>query len=141
MRNVLLITALLFAIFSCRTPDSRGNIIKTSGDLAAVIAYDNSDTLSMRNLSVFARINRNMTNTDVLPLELNVTTPSGKFRTDTVLLTGKDIIGNRNRTSGTSDVSRMIYEDAVLQEKGEYSFSVRIIGNELTEYLAGIIIE
>ena len=119
MRMLVVAVATLFC--SCLAPQNveMVNVDAKSWDKAESLTYDNSDTLSLRNLNITIRYNDDFKQA-TLPLKIEVTTPDERHFTDTVQLK----LHHPSTALSVATTESLPYRTSVLlNHKGRYTFS------------------
>ena len=117
----ILVVVLATALCSCLAPQNveMASVDMRSWDDAKSITYDNSDTLSLRNLNIAIRYNSDLKQA-TLPLKFVVTTPDARSFTDTVRLK----LRHPSTTVSVATTESLPYRtDILLNQKGRYIFS------------------
>lgn len=118
-RIVTVAVALLFG--SCLAPQNAqmvGVDMRSWSDTASVY-YDNSDTLSLRNINIALRYNDNFKQA-TLPLKITVTTPDAHHFEEVVSFS---LQHPRTALTVATTESLPYRADALLNQKGCYTFS------------------
>ena len=135
----MLVVAVVTLFCSCLAPQNveMVNVDAKSWDKAKSLTYDNSDTLSLRNLNITIRYNDDFKQA-TLPLKIEVTTPDERHFTDTVQLK----LHHPSTALSVATTESLPYRTSVLlNQKGRYTFSfeplskvrgVEAIGVEIT---------
>ena len=118
-RIVAVAVALLFG--SCLAPQNTQmvGVDMRSWEGAESITYNNSDTLSLRNLNIALRYNDNFKQT-TLPLKITVTTPDARYFEEVIELQLQQ--PHTALTVATTE-SLPYRADVLLNQKGLYTFS------------------
>lgn len=123
MRMVSRIVAIVLAIAmcSCLAPQNAQmvGVDMRSWSNAASIVYDNSDTLSLRNINIALRYNDNFKQA-TLPLKITVTTPDAHHFEEVVSFS---LQHPRTALTVATTESLPYRADALLNQKGCYTFS------------------
>ena len=123
MRGVVRILTVVATatLCSCLAPQ---NVEMVAVDMeswhsADSLVYENSDTLSLRQLNVAIRYNDNLKR-GVLPLKIGVTTPDARYYADTVALQ----LHHPSTALAVATTESLPYRSSVLlNQKGYYTFS------------------
>ena len=117
----ILVVVATSILCSCLAPQNveMVGVDMESWNKADSLVYDNSDTLSLRNLSVAIRYNDNLKRV-VLPLKIGVTTPDARHYADTVELQ----LRHPSTALAVATTESLPYRTNVqLSQKGCYTFS------------------
>ena len=123
MRSVVRIVVAVLAVVmcSCLAPQ---NSLKVGVDMhlwigAESLLYENSDTLSLRNLAIALRYNDNFKQS-VLPLKIGITTPDARHFEEVVELR----LSHPSTALSVATTESVPYRtDVVLNQKGGYTFT------------------
>ncbi len=118
-RIVAVAVALLFG--SCLAPQNTQmvGVDMRSWEGAESITYNNSDTLSLRNLNIALRYNDNFKQT-TLPLKITVTTPDARYFEEVIELQ----LQHPHTALTVATTESLPYRaDVLLNQKGLYTFS------------------
>ena len=123
MRSIerILVAIVATSLCSCLAPQ---NVEMVGVDMeswrsADSLVYENSDTLSLRNLNIAIRYNDNLKRS-VLPLKIGVTTPDARHYADTVALQ----LYHPSTALAVATTESLPYRSSVLlNQKGCYTFS------------------
>ena len=123
MRMVSRIVAIVLAIAmcSCLAPQNAqmvGVDMRSWSDTASIY-YDNSDTLSLRNINIALRYNDNYKLT-TLPLKIAITTPDARHFEEVVSFS---LQHPRTALTVATTESLPYRADVLLNQKGRYTFS------------------
>jgi len=117
----IVVVALAMMMCSCLAPQNTQmvSVNMRSWDSVESITYDNSDTISLRNLNIALRYNNNFRQT-TLPLKIAITTPDARHFEEIV-----ELQLQRPRTALTiSTTESLPYRtDVLLNQRGCYTFS------------------
>ena len=117
----IVVTVLAMAMCSClATHNSRmvGVGIRSWSGVASVV-YDNSDTLTLRNLNIAIRYNDNFKQAE-LPLKIGITTPDARHFEEVVKLQ----LQHPSTALTVATTESLPYRtDVLLNQKGRYTFS------------------
>ena len=117
----IVVVALAMMMCSCLAPQNTQmvSVNMRSWDSVESITYDNSDTISLRNLNIALRYNNNFKQT-TLPLKITVTTPDARHFEEIA-----ELQLQRPRTALTvSTTESLPYRtDVLLNQRGCYTFS------------------
>ena len=117
----ILVVVVTVALCSCLAPQNveMVNVNAKSWGNAESLTYDNSDTLSLRNLNIAIRYNDDFKQA-TLPLKIEVTTPDARHFTDTVQLK----LQHPNTALSVATTESIPYRTSVLlNQKGRYTFA------------------
>ena len=119
VRIVVAIIALV--MFSCIAPQSAHmvSVDMQSWSKVESVAYDNSDTLSQRNLNIAIRYNDDCKEVS-LPLKIAITTPDRRVFEDTIAL---QLQHPATALTVATTESLPYRSKVVLNQKGTYSFA------------------
>ena len=117
----IVVVALAMMMCSCLAPQNTQmvSVNMRSWDSVESITYDNSDTISLRNLNIALRYNNNFKQT-TLPLKIAITTPDERHFEEIA-----ELQLQRPRTALTvSTTESLPYRtDVLLNQRGCYTFS------------------
>ncbi len=117
----IMVAVLAMAMYGCLAPQNTQmvGVDVRSWDSAECITYDNSDTLSLRNLNVAIRYNSNFKQ-PTLPLKIAVTTPDTRHFEEVVELR----LQHPHTALAVATTECLPYRTGVLlNQKGLYTFS------------------
>ena len=118
-----ILTVVTIAFCSCVAPQNAEmvNVDALSWGDAESITYNNSDTLSQRDLNIAIRYNNDFKQV-VLPLKIEVMTPDTLYFTDTVELH----LQHPSTAGAVATTESVPYRKRVLLDKsGDYTFSFK----------------
>ena len=123
MRGIVCVVVIVVAttLCSCLAPQ---NALMVGVDMQSwsktdTLYYDNSDTLSLRNLNIALRYNDNFKES-VLPLRIGISAPNAQYFEETIYL---QIEHSRNTLMVAKTESLPYRDSVVLRENGEYIFA------------------
>ena len=117
----ILVVVMAIALCGCLAPQNveMASVDMKSWNDAKSITYDNSDTLSLRDLNIAIRYNDDFKQA-TLPLKLVVTTPDARCFTDTVQLK----LRHPSTAISVATTESLPYRtNILLNQKGCYTFS------------------
>ena len=119
----IIIVAVVLLFGSCLAPQNTQmvGVDMRSWDSTKCITYDNSDTLSLRNINITLRYNDNFKQT-TLPLKITVTTPDARHFEEVVEL---PLQHPRTALTVATTESLPYRAEVVLNQKGCYTFSFK----------------
>jgi len=109
------------AMCSCLAPQNTQmvGVDVQSWDSAESITYDNSDTISLRNLNIALRYNDNFRQA-TLPLKVAITTPDARHFEEEIVL----VLQHPRTALTVATTESLPYRaDVLLNQKGLYTFS------------------
>ena len=116
-----MVAVLAMAMYGCLAPQNTQmvGVDVQSWDSAECITYDNSDTISLRNINIALRYNDNFKQT-TLPLKVAITTPDARHFEEEIVL-----VLHHPRTALTVATTESLpyRADVLLNQKGHYTFS------------------
>ena len=119
----IIVAVVAVAFCSCLAPQNTQmvGVDMQSWNNTESAAYDNSDTLSLRNLNIAIRYNDNFKQT-ILPLKIVVTTPDSRTFEEVV-----ELRVNHPSTALTvaTNESLPYRSDVLLNQRGVYTFSFK----------------
>lgn len=117
----IMVAVLAIAMYGCLAPQNTQmvGVDMQSWDSVESITYDNSDTLSLRNINIALRYNDNFKQT-TLPLKVAITTPDARHFEEEIVL-----VLHHPRTALTVATTESLpyRADVLLNQKGHYTFS------------------
>ena len=117
----IIVAVLAMAMYGCLAPQNTQmvGVDVQSWDSAESITYDNSDTISLRNINITLRYNDNFKQA-ALPLKVAITTPDARHFEEEIVLAL-----HHPRTALTVETTESLpyRADVLLSQKGLYSFS------------------
>lgn len=117
----IVVVALAMAMYGCLAPQNAEMVCVDMQlwESAESITYDNSDTLSLRNINIALRYNDNFKKA-TLPLKIAITTPDARLFEETVELQ----LHHPNTALAVATIESLPYRtNVVLNQKGCYTFS------------------
>ena len=119
----IIVAVVAFVLCSCTAPQNSAmvNVNMRSWDKAKSVTYENSDTLSLRNLNIAIRYNNNFKET-ILPLKLAVITPDKRVYEETISL---QLLHPYSALSVSTTESRPYRTNVTLSQKGAYVFAFK----------------
>lgn len=117
----IMVAVLAMAMYGCLAPQNTQmvGVDMQSWDSTESITYDNSDTLSLRNINIALRYNDNFKQT-TLPLKVAITTPDARHFEEEIVLA---LHHPRTALTVSTTESLPYRADVVLSQKGCYTFS------------------
>ena len=121
MRIIVAVAAI--AMSSCTAPQNASMVGVDMHSWVKVesLTYENSDTLSLRNLNIAIRYNDNFEET-VLPLRVTVMTPDARIFDDTLSL---QLLHPSTALAVSTTESRPYRKNVTLNQKGTYVFAFK----------------
>ena len=121
MGSRIVAVILAMAMYGCLAPQNTQmvGVDVQLWDSAECITYDNSDTISLRNLNITLRYNDNFKQT-TLPLKVAITTPDARHFEEEVVLALRH---PRTALTVATTESLPYRADVLLNQKGLYTFS------------------
>ena len=117
----IMVAVLAMAMYGCLAPQNTQmvGVDMQSWDSVESITYDNSDTISLRNINIALRYNDNFKQT-TLPLKVAITTPDARHFEEEIVL-----VLHHPRTALTVATTESLpyRADVLLNQKGHYTFS------------------
>lgn len=117
----IVVTVLAMAMCSCLAPHNSRMVgvgMRSWSGVASVV-YDNSDTLTLRNLNIAIRYNDNFKQAE-LPLKIGITTPDARHFEEVVKLQ----LQHPSTALTVATTESLPYRtDVLLNQKGCYTFS------------------
>jgi len=117
----IMVAVLAMAMCSCLAPQNTQmvGVDVQSWDSAESITYDNSDTISLRNLNIALRYNDNFRQA-TLPLKVAITTPDARHFEEEIVL----VLQHPRTALTVATTESLPYRaDVLLNQKGLYTFS------------------
>ncbi len=117
----IIVAVVAIAFCSCLAPQNAKMVCvdMQSWSSAESVAYDNSDTLSLRNLNIAVRYNDNFKQA-TLPLRIVITTPDARIFEEIVELQ----VHHPNTALAVATMESLPYRsDVLLNQQGTYTFS------------------
>lgn len=117
----IVMVALAMAMCSCLAPQNTQmvGVDMQSWSSAKSIIFDNSDTLSLRNINIALRYNNSFKQT-TLPLKIVVMTPDARYFEEEIVLS----LHRSHTTLAVATTESLPYRaDVLLSQKGYYTFS------------------
>ena len=117
----IIVAVLAMTMCSCLAPQNTQmvGVDVQSWDSAECITYDNSDTISLRNLNIALRYNDNFRQA-TLPLKVVITTPDARHFEEEIVLA---LQHPRTALTVATTESLPYRADVLLNQKGLYTFS------------------
>ena len=117
----IMVAVLAMAMYGCLAPQNTQmvGVDMRLWDKAESVIYDNSDTLSLRNINIALRYNDNFKQT-TLPLKVAITTPDARHFEEEIVLA---LHHPRTALTVSTTESLPYRADVVLSQKGHYTFS------------------
>ncbi len=121
--RIMAVISVALATYSCLSPQNAVmvGVDLNSWDKVKSVVYENSDTLSLRNLNIAIRYNSNFEEAS-LPLKLAIMAPDNRIFQDTISL---QLERSSAAVAISTTESRPYRTDVLLNQKGSYIFAFK----------------